>query len=78
MNLPLSAAAGSERRPDRKLGTTVIETYFIEELVGWGGSSKVYRAKHLRSAETVALKVMRKGRSVCVHFQSECIILHRT
>lgn len=52
-----------EQRPKRDpyglVGTTVADRYKVEELVGIGGMGVVYRAQHVMTTATVALKVLK-------------------
>jgi hypothetical protein len=52
-----------DKRPTRDpygwVGTTVADRYNVEELVGIGGMGVVYRARHLMTTATVALKVLK-------------------
>lgn len=47
-----------EEAPDKFIGTTLSDRYEIIELAGKGGMSAVYRARHLLTQKTVALKLM--------------------
>jgi serine/threonine protein kinase len=50
----------SQRRPDSDLPGSIIDgRYRIEEMIGSGGMSTVYRAKHLQLDRDVALKMLR-------------------
>jgi eukaryotic-like serine/threonine-protein kinase len=44
--------------PRRLIGRTFGGRYRVEELLGKGGMSAVYRAKHTRLGKTVALKIL--------------------
>ncbi|HXF04075.1 MAG TPA: protein kinase [Blastocatellia bacterium] len=52
-----------EQRPKRDpyglVGTTIADRYKVEELVGIGGMGVVYRAQHVMTTATVALKVLK-------------------
>src|SRR5262245_34397515 len=54
------AAAGGERLSDPRtlLGRVISERYRIEELIGEGGMGAVYRAQHLQSRTSLAIKVL--------------------
>ena len=42
----------------RKIGTTVLEHYEITDVLGQGGMSVVYRARHKLTEQEVALKIL--------------------
>src|SRR5688500_12379576 len=42
----------------RMVGTTVLVQYLIEDVLGQGGMSVVYRARHALTEQEVALKVL--------------------
>lgn len=48
-----------QRDPYGFAGTTIAERYQVEELLGMGGMAVVYRAKHLVTTHTVALKILK-------------------
>ena len=37
--------------------------YHLEERIGWGASSKVYRGRHTLTGQVVAIKIISKPRS---------------
>jgi serine/threonine protein kinase len=37
--------------------------YFVEAMIGWGGSSKVYRVRHSDTKKQLAMKVVSKPKS---------------
>ncbi|MFY9553701.1 MAG: serine/threonine protein kinase, partial [Blastocatellia bacterium] len=43
---------------DRLLGTILDNKYLLQEKIGEGGMSTVYRAKHLQMEHLVAVKVL--------------------
>lgn len=49
-------------KPDKRIGGVVMG-YCIEERIGWGGTSKVYRGRHHLTSQLVAIKIMNKPRS---------------
>lgn len=49
-------------RPDKHIGT-VIGGYALEAMIGWGKSSKVYRARHQLTGHVQAIKVITKAQS---------------
>ena len=49
-------------KPDKRIGGVVMG-YCIEERIGWGGTSKVYRGRHHLTGQLVAIKIMNKPRS---------------
>jgi len=49
---------GRSKKPDPFLGTTLKETYRVDELVGEGGMGAVYAATHLRLGSRVAIKFL--------------------
>lgn len=63
------------RKPDRRIGGFV-GNYFVEAMIGWGGSSKVYRVRHTDTLQHAAMKVISKPKSrigyvSCLH--STCL-----
>ena len=50
------------RKPDRRIGGFV-NNYFVEAMIGWGGSSKVYRVRHADTLKHLAMKVISKPKS---------------
>ena len=50
------ALASEEAR--RRVGTTVLDTYEVVDVLGQGGMSVVYRARHLLTDQEVALKIL--------------------
>lgn len=49
-------------KQDKRVGTT-IAGYYVEEMIGWGATSKVYRGSHTLTKQRVAIKVLNKPRS---------------
>lgn len=49
----------SNNDPYGFVGTTLADRYQIEDLLGMGGMAAVYRAKHLATTRTVAIKVLK-------------------
>ena len=45
--------------------------FFIEERIGWGSSSKVYRGRHKLTGQLVAIKIINKPRSRMGYIQLE-------
>lgn len=58
-------------RRDKRLGTVVMG-YLIEQYIGWGSSSKVYRARHCHTSELVALKIVSKARARLAYVSVPC------
>jgi eukaryotic-like serine/threonine-protein kinase len=45
--------------PDPYTGKTIAETYYVEQLIGTGGTSVVYKAQHLKLRRPAAIKMMK-------------------
>lgn len=51
------------RKPDKRIGGFINGVYFVEAMIGWGGSSKVYRVRHTDTLKYMAMKVVSKPKS---------------
>lgn len=57
-----TARAMPMSRRDKRIGA-LIHGYYVHALIGWGGSSKVYRACNYDTLTRVAVKIISKPRS---------------
>lgn len=62
-------------RRDKRLGTVVMG-YLIEQYIGWGSSSKVYRARHCKTGELAALKIVSKARARLAYVSELSVTAH--
>jgi len=56
MNAPFSSVAG-----DARIGTTIADRYFVNQLIGHGGMGDVYKATDLRLDRNVVLKLLKRS-----------------
>lgn len=73
--VPVCPHDGTLLTPDPLLGTVFLEKYEIAELIGRGGMSAVYKARHILMDRLVAIKILKRelvtDNSSLLRFQQE-------
>jgi serine/threonine-protein kinase len=67
---PTCGAPLTTEEARRRLGTTVLDSYEVLDILGQGGMSVVYRARHVMTHQEVALKILPPELAANVHVKN--------
>ncbi len=67
---PTCGAPLTTEEARRRLGTTVLDSYEVVDILGQGGMSVVYRARHVMTHQEVALKILPPELAANVHVKN--------